>query len=206
MARTESTIGQEVNGTTYNKSEHTISTSIGGTTKEDKVVVSGEAYRSSYTALVTASAVTPSAAHMLAIEADGTNYIYITHMHMEQVALAGAATKMQMAGFRTTTAGSGGTASTARPLDTSTSAFGGLIRSIGTKGTEGVQLLQARIDLLAAQPTTGLSRPLWSWDMEERTGPIKIGNGTTDGFALKVITGIATATVDISISFYTLSY
>lgn len=202
----ESVIGAEVNGTTYNKNEHTISHSIGGTTKEDVVVVRGEAFRAAYSALVTASAVTPSAAHLLAIEADGTNYIYITHMEMDQVAMAGAATKMQLAGFRTSTAGSGGTASTARPLDTATSAFGGLIRSIGTKGTEGVQLLQARIDLLATQPTTGINRPLWVWDADELTGPIKIGNAITDGFALKVITGIATATVDISIRFYTLSY
>jgi hypothetical protein len=203
MARTESVIGiTEGSG----KSFHTISTSIGGTTKEDQVVILGEAFRSSYTALVTASAVTPSAAHMIAIEADGTNYIYITRMSMDQVVMAGAATKMQMAGFRTTTAGSGGTSVTARPLDTATSAFGGLIRSIGTKGTEGVQLLQARIDLLATQPTVALNRPIWTWEADKITGPIKVGNATTDGFVLKVVTGIATATVDISVDFYTLSY
>ena len=182
---------------------HSWSRTIGGTAKEGQFVLPEEHVLATYSALAAGIATTTSAAHLICIEADGTNYIRLHRIWVQQVVGAGSATLAQLALFRTTTASSAGSSVTARPYDGADSAFGGVIRTIPTKGTEGVQLLQARLWLtntIAANPNT------WEWVARPDQKPLIIGPAVTDGVALKIITGIATSTVDITLEFTSTSY
>jgi hypothetical protein len=60
--------------------------------------------------------------------------------------------------------------------------------------------LQKRLWLtntIAAQPVS------WEWQalLSDARKPIIIGPATTDGICLKIVTGIATSTLDISVTF-----
>lgn len=187
------------------KNFHTNSKSIGGTTKEDQFVIPGEHPIATYTALAAGISTATSASHLITIEADGTNYIRIHRLWIQQVAAAGSATLAQLAWFRTTTASSGGSSITARPLDSTDSAFGGVIRTIPTKGTEGVQLYQWRMGLSNSAPAAA-NPNVMEWTARTDQKPVIVGPATTDGLALKIITGIASGTVDITIEFTVTSY
>lgn len=169
---------------------------------EDLRVVPAEPADPTFTALASGIATTTSASHLIFIQADGTNYTRIKRIYVEQVAAAGSSTLAQLQIIRTSTAGSGGGAITARPMDTA-DAYTGTIQTLpSSKGTEGVTLLQKRLWLpnsIAAQPNS------WEWVAGEQDNrkPIVIGVTSTDGICLKIVTGIASATVDISITFTT---
>jgi len=207
MARTESVVAvTEGSG----KNFHTISTSIGGTTKEDQIVVLGEHYLATYVMNGTAIATTTSASHLFALEADGTNYIRIHRIYVAQSDdVPAAASLAQLQVYRTTTASTTGTALSPRPFDfADTNPFGGRAVSIpGAKGTEGNMLLQGRIYLatsaVAASPT------FWEWPGNATATvkkPIIVGPAITDGIALKIVTGIASAALDYTVEFTVSSY
>jgi hypothetical protein len=138
---------------------------------------------------------------------DGTLYTRIKRIYVEQVVGATTRTLAELSVFRLSTAGTGGTAITARGRDSADSYAGGVMTLPTVKGTEGVELLHKRLQLLnTADVAANLANPnSWEWlahgEMNEK--PIIIGPATTDGIALKLITGIAVSTLDISITFTT---
>jgi hypothetical protein len=202
MARAESVVAlTEGSG----KNFHTISNSYGGTTKEDQVVVLGLAANPKYSGIANAVATTTSAAHLFAIEADGANYVEIKSVVITQVAGATTQTLAQFQGFRTTTASTTGTALAPKAFN-STGTYGGRCVSIpGAKGTEGNQLTQGRLQLqtTAQVAATTVNPNEWRWDARLEDEPILFGPATTDGFVIKIVTGIATSTVDIVVEFIT---
>ncbi len=107
--------------------------------------------------------------------------------------------------YRLSTAGSGGGAVSARPFDSAdTNPYGGTIQTLpSSKGTEGNRLWFDKIWLtnsIAAQPNS------IEWVARDNMKPIIIGSATTDGIAIKITTGIASATVDINVEFTVTPY
>lgn len=179
----------------------TDSRSVVGVTKEAQYTLLAPSAWTTYTACATGVATTTSAAHLIAWNADGTNYGRLIGLVVEQAALAGAAATAQLQVYRLTTLGSGGGTVNARPTDgADTDPFGGSVLTLNSsKGTEGNLLLQKRLGLVAAQPVNQLNR--WEWTADSNMKPIIIGTATSSGLALKIVTGIATSTVDITLTF-----
>jgi hypothetical protein len=169
---------------------------------QNMVVLIGEPHQPTLTALATGISAATSASHLIFIQADGTLITRIKRIFVEQVAAAGSATLAQLQVIRTSTAGSGGGAITARGLDAADS-YSGTIQTLpSSKGTEGVTLIQKRLWLtnsIAAQPNS------WEWLARGHHGQkaLTIGPTATDGICLKIVTGIASATVDITVEFTT---
>lgn len=182
------------------KAQHTWQRTISATNKEDTFVLLAEPANPTYGALAASVVTTTSASHLIFIQADGTNYTRIKRIYVEQVVAATTATLAQLQVIRTTTAGSGGTAVTARGFD-SADTYAGTIQTLpSTKGTEGNTLLQRRLWLLSTVNTQPFS---WEWLAQESDArkPIIIGPSSTDGICLKLVTGIAVGTLDIAITF-----
>ena len=200
MARAESVVAvTEGSG----KNFHTISNAYGGTTKEDQVVVLGLTNNAKYASIANSIATTTSAAHLSVLEADGTNYLEIKSVLIRQVVGATTYTLAQFQGFRTTTASTTGTALAPKAFNGTGTYAGRAVSIPGAKGTEGNQLLQGRLALLttAQVAATTVQPNEWRWDARLEDEPIIVGPATTDGFAIKIVTGITTSTVDIIIEF-----
>lgn len=199
-----SVIGAEQNGVTYNKNYDTFQRTISSVAKEDQIVLLGEPVLATYTFAAQAVATTTSASHLAFIQGDGTNYTRIHWFEIEQQALAGAAATAEIRVYRTTTAGTGGTTISCYPTDGSdTSPYaGGAMTLPSSKGTEGVLLYQCRVPLVAAQPV-GVPR---RWQQSNYEKPWIIAPATTNGLVWKIVTGIATSTVNITIGFSVSSY
>lgn len=181
---------------------HTDEKSYGGTNKNDQYTLLADSRRVTYTAVMEAVSCATSAAHVAILQADGTNYTKLWGIDIQQVGLPTAA----LANFqilRTTTAGSGGTSISAYPMDgADTSPYGGVIQTLpSSKGTEGVMLLKRRISMVAALPVS--SDQSWSWRADTNQKPITVGTANTGGVCLKIVTGIASLTVDVILHFYT---
>jgi hypothetical protein len=171
---------------------------------ENQIVIPGEPAQPTFEIICTAISTATSASHLVMIQADGTLYTRIKRIYVEQVGAAGSATLAQLQIVRVSTAGSGGSAITARGRDSADS-YSGTIQTLpSSKGTEGNILLNKRLALSNTAATTANPNN-WEWKAETQTGQkgITIGSATTDGVVLKIITGIASATVDISITFTT---
>src|SRR5687768_778861 len=201
MARTEGVVAvTEGSG----KNFHTISTSFGGTTKEDQVIQqSALHYLPKYFANGTAISTATSASHLFALEADGTNYLLVTRIFIAQSDdVPAAASLAQLQIFRTTTASLTGTALNARPASLAdTTPYAGRCVSLpGTKGTEGDMLMQGRIYL----PTSAVADDphTWEWKMGPGEAPIVVGAAVTAGIVGKIVTGIASAALDYTVEFY----
>jgi hypothetical protein len=197
----ESTVGVD-EGT--DKYLHTMQRTISATAKEDQYVLDGEPAAATYVAIAKTIVTTTSASHILFLMGDGTNYCRMRRLFVRQVVAAGAATLAELSIFRLSTAGSGGGAITARPYDSADAAFGGTIQTLpSSKGTEGVELWHDRLWLtnsIAAQPNSV------EWVARPGQKPIIWGSATTDGIALKIVTGIATSTLDVMVEFTNLAY
>lgn len=193
----ESTIGTEVNGTTYNKNVHTFARTIGGTAKEDMIVLLGEPALPTYTAVASAITTT-SASHLFFLQGDGTLYTRVNWFEVSQQTM-GTAAVAEIRVYRTTTAGSGGGAISCYPTDgADTSPYAGTAQTLpSSKGTEGVLLHTFRLPLVASTPTLGTYR--WERQMYEK--PWIIAPATTNGLCWKLITGIATDTLNITVGF-----
>lgn len=202
MAASDSVI-QITDAASATKYLHTSSRSYGGTTKEDQLYLKAQPVRATYRAYCSAVITTTSASHLAFIQADGTNYSFITGFWIAQTTLAGAVATANVQVIRTSTAGTGGTTISAYPLDAAdTSPYAGTVMTLPTaKGTEGVTLMGGPVGITATNPMTTVNQ--WFWRADDDEKPITIGTATTDGICFKLITGIATSKVDITLEFYT---
>lgn len=191
---------------TPDKQLDTFQRTISSEAVEDQIVLPGEHAVASWSAVASGISTATSTSHLIFIQADSTNYTRIQRIYVSQAALAGGAATAELQVLRTTTAGSGGTTVNGRPYDgADTNPYPGTIQTLpSSKGTEGVVLLNGRLGLVAAQPVNSLNR--WEWSHNMHTKPIIIAPGTANGICLKIITGIATSTVDILVEFSQTSF
>ena len=183
------------------KNISTQSRTISALTRDEQIFLPGEPFQVTYTAIARDISIATSADHVLFVQADGTNICRLVRMTIAQSTLAGAVGTADFRLMRTTTAGSGGTTVNGRPFDDAdTDPYGGTAQTLPTsKGTEGNQLLQRRLGLVATNPMD--ARNLVEWLAGPRSKPILFGTATTKGLAVKIATGIATAKVDVELEF-----
>lgn len=176
---------------------------IAATTRHQQVVLLGDPSAATYTAVGIGVSAATSAAHLLFVQGDGSNYARV-HRIKVQTRGVGTAGVLDIRVLRTSTAGSGGSTINGRPFDAGdTDPYGGTIQTLPTsKGTEGNQLLQAAIPTYAATGSVGT----WEWRAADRSKPIILGTSTANGICVKVQTGIASITVDVEVEFTVTSF
>lgn len=171
--------------------------SIGSNTiYQDRVVV-GEPVVATYTAsTVTAISAATAAAHLVQVMAGASLRVPIRRIQLWQVANAGAAAVAQIAIYRLTSAGTGGTAITPSPLDPADGASGATMMTLPTaKGTEGALLWSGTVTFTNAAQGAGFGPVLDISFVDDAVKDITIAAGTSNGIALKHITGVASVTV-----------
>lgn len=190
------------------KNLDTMARSIGGNTVQQQAVFLAEPIEQTYTFTAQNVATTTSASHLAFIQGDGTLYTRVNWFEIEQQTMAGSAAIAEIRVYRTTTAGSGGGSISCYPVDgADTSPYGGVAMTLpSSKGTEGVLLYQCRLPLLAAVPTATGVTALRRWERHPYEKPLIIAPATTNGLVWKIVTGIATSTVNITIGFTTTAY
>ena len=170
---------------------------IGANTVHDEVVIPGEPYLASYT-IVSELAATSTLAvandHLLQIMAGSTLKVYIRRIEVIQYSVVTAAAFFLLRLHRLTTAGTGGTGVTPRPLDTTDAAAGTTAQVRPTsKGTEGVLVggaLPYTMQTLAA--SNAQMTPIYAWDFDRpRSKSLIIPAGTANGIAVKNISTAA---------------
>lgn len=187
------------------KKLHAFQRTIGANDVQDEVVILGEQYLATYTNDPGASCNTTTInKHLIQVMAGASLNVYIRWIGIYQTTLAGAATLMNFQIRRLTTAGTGGTAATWRPLDSTDTAAGMAAMTMPTAlGTEGVSLWSATCPVVAAVPAVPLEDGMliWQWPPPS-TSPlvhktIRIPAGTTNGICLKNTAALATAAYSV---------
>lgn len=188
------------------KKLHAFDKTIGANVVLDEVNVLGEPYLASYTVTrtVAASAATAND-HWLQVMAGASLNLYIRRILLYQAALATTAAFGQVAIFRLTTAGTGGTALTPAGLDPGDAAAGATAMMTPTaKGTEGGLIWVGAVgwtQTVATQTRDPLLLDLRFGLPGGHEKSLKIGSGTTNGIAIKGISAIAAASVYVNVWF-----
>ena len=202
MAATESLIGITPGSGQY---LHVAARAVASTSTEEQYVVPAEGTLPTYTAIARGVRVNTANSHLLFVQGDGTNYVRLRRVKIRQANIATAST-LDIRVLRTSTAGGGTGAISARAFDTAdTTPYAGTVQSLpSTKGTEGAELLSFRLGLTASNPITSANQEEWIAGRHNEK-PIIVGNATTDGFCVKNIGSSATE-VDVEAEFTTSSY
>lgn len=193
------TAGSGTHGRTHTRS-------YSGTTKHTEYVMVDDADLPTYTVIAANISVATSADHILQIMAGSANNVRIDRVLLRQRTLASATTQLLVDVFRLSTAGTGGSTVTARAHDPADGAYSGACMTLpSSKGTEGVQPFRLYASMASAQPITSLNEDEWTpYGLHEK--PLIIAAGTSNGFAFKVNSGIASATVDLLVTFRECDY
>lgn len=189
---------------------HTWNRTIGANSVEDEFTLPGLNPYATYSFLVGGISGATSSDHMLQIMAGASLNVYILRIKVQQAAVMTTAAEFSCDIFRLTSAGTGGTSATARPMDGSDSAAGCTGMTLPTvKGTEsGSALDRLRfwgIQTIGAGGLAGTG-PLVEWTPRPFGKPIRIAAGTSNGIALKVATGRAAITCDLAVDLVELNY
>lgn len=161
---------------------------------DERVVLGEQKALATYTVIATGQSTATANSHLIQIMAGASLKVRIRRIQLYQVAVATAAVLMDLRILRLTTAGTGGTALTPAPLDTSDSASGATAMIQPTvKGTEGVTLWNGAAYMMqtiaASSPAT---EPIVDLDFDRpRSKPLIIAAGATNGICLKNITAVA---------------
>lgn len=196
MAASESLIGL-LQAVSPDKYLHTLARTYAGTVKEDQGFFLANSGEVTYTATCKGIITTTAGAHLAFIQADGTNYTRLYGVFAKQSTLSGAVNTVDISGFRTTTAGSGGGAISARPMDTGdTNPYAGTIQTLpSSKGTESDLLFTLQVGVTATNPMT--SQYADSWQFSPFVKPIILGTAASGGCAVKQINAVATNKLDL---------
>lgn len=190
------------------KKLHALSRTVSGLTVYDEAVVAAPPHLASYVARAYSVSTATAGSHLLQIMAGSTNNVYVTKIRMYQVAMAGALSLGEFSLVRLTTAGSGGTAVTPAPLDTTDAAAGATAQTLPTAlGTLGTTLYTSSGVLIAAL-TAAVSRyepMLYDFD-SPYTKPLRIPAGVTNGLAVRNVAAVAGSTVTVEVTFFEASY
>lgn len=183
------------------KKAHTFQRVIGANTIEDQMVLHGEQYLAEYVATPAAVSTATAASHLCQIMAGASFTVYVRSIEIYQVAAATAAAIDEIDIFRLTTAGTGGTAVTPLPLDTTDAASGATCMTLPTvKGTEAAQPIYRVsaqfLQTIATQPGGRQANLIAFFDFDTLRGKaLRIPAGAANGIAVKNITARAAGTV-----------
>jgi hypothetical protein len=184
------------------KKLHTWQRTIGANNVEDEYVLLGENALASYIVGTGATSTATANSHLLQIMAGASNKVRIRRIEMYQTGLATTAAIMDLAIYRLSTAGTGGTAYTPQPLDPSDTAAGCSGMGLPTvKGTEGgTAVWGGNIYMMqTASATAPLLQPLVIDFDRPRSKPLVIAAGATNGIAIKNFTAIAAGSVKFTV-------
>lgn len=175
---------------------HTANRTISSVSVEDQAVIPAEHFVKTYSVSFTNISVATANDHIVSICADGTNYIRLQHIFIQQHAFATARALDDICVFRISTTPTGGTSVSARPFQPSdTDPWGGDVRTLpSAKGTEGNQMLKLPLWLAQSAENT-LTGNRVEWQHNRHTQPIIVGTATTAGLVIKTVTACAAATV-----------
>lgn len=192
------------------KKQHSFQRTIGANTVEDNVVLAGLPYLPTYTAVFSGISTATSASHIIQLMAGASLNVYVLRIVIDQLALATTAAYNEFRLYRLSTAGTGGSAVTANPFDTTAAAAGAAGMTLpSSKGTEGT-LLDVAVPYLMQTAGASVTRPLplysWQADASGIIAPIRIAAGTSNGIAVKNISATAAATVSGTITFVEASF
>lgn len=158
-----------------------------------------------YTVTAAGVATTTAASHLMQLMAGSSLNVRIRRIRVTQNAAAGSVSVYPLQLVRVTTAGTGGTAITARPYDTAASAAGAAGMTLpSAKGTEGNILWDESIWLATGAIPGVLNK--FEWVQLPNSQPLIIAAGTSNGIVIKNTSGIATSTLDIAVEFTETSY
>lgn len=179
---------------------HTFNRTIGANSVEDDVIINGEHYLASYHGGNTAAiSFATAASHLFQIMAGASLKVYVRRIRVYQMVGATAAAFAQVQVLRLTTAGTGGTALTPNPRETTDSASGHTFMTLPTaKGTEGVEVDSGTFEAIQTVPVAGggyRGTLIFEGIYDDlRSKSLVIPAGTTNGIALKLVTALAAAT------------
>jgi len=184
------------------KKLHFFERTIGANIVQDEVVLLGEPYLATYTLVAEGVSTATAASHLLQIMAGSALTVRIRWIQIQQSGLAGAAGTTRIELVRLTTAGTGGGAITAAKMDTTDGAGGVTGMTLPTvKGTETTVVFADSLGLVAAAPVLQAGKVIWGVAPPAANHkPLMIPAGTSNGIAIKNISGLASGTVDIVVS------
>jgi hypothetical protein len=184
------------------KKLHTFNRTIGVNSVEDEVVLFGENYLASYTVDTGNVSTATANSHILQIMAGASLKVRVRRIEVWQYALATAAALMDLRVYRLTTAGTGGTAFAAAPLDTTDAAAGAQPMLLPTvKGTEGILIVTGRPYMMQTIGASNqLSQPIAVWDFDRpRSKPLIIAAGVANGIAIKNVDAVAAGSIIVNV-------
>lgn len=187
------------------KKFHTWSRVVSAQTVEQQFVLPGEFVYATYTVVASLISVATAADHLLQIMAGASLNVRIRRIYVRQAAAVTAASSSGIDVVRLTTAGTGGTAVTPRPLDTADAAAGCTAQTLPTaKGTEGSIVLEDRIGLIQTQPVVDTAK--MEWRQSPNAKPLIIPAGVANGIAIKNLNANAGASVTITVELVETAY
>lgn len=181
---------------------------IGANTVIDEFVIPGEYPMPTYFAEASGSSIATANDHSLQLMAGASLKLRIRRIRIEQRANVTTAGLCVFEIWRLTSAGTGGTAVTARPFDTADTAGATAMTVPTVKGTESVRLMSTIVTLRQAVSTTGspADDALFEWAQLPNEKPIVVPAGTTNGLAIKNVTAVAAGSITALIEFVETSF
>lgn len=186
------------------KRQHSWQRTISSIPVEDNFVIPGEFPLPSYIASSTAIAASTAAAHCMELMAGASAHVRIRRIRVEQDGLITTAASQQIQVWRLTTAGTGGSVITPRPLDTTDAAATATAMTLpSAKGTESLMIDQRSLFCIQVVPTAGATTPaaVWEWKGMDGHKGLIIPAGTANGISIKCASARAGLTVTVSIEF-----
>lgn len=189
---------------------HSNSKTVGANTVHDEYTIPGEFPSASYTVSASAMSTATASSHLLQIMAGASLNVYIRRIRIEQLANATTAALNSYLLIRLSSAGTGGSALTPAPLDTTDSASGATAMTLpSSKGTETTEIRRETLVMRQAFLTTATQPEetiTWEWVPRDGIKSLRIAAGTTNGICIKNGSAIAGGTVIVYVEFIELSY
>ena len=183
------------------KKVHTWQRTIGANNVEDEFTIPGEYPYASYSVDSGNVSAATAASHLLQVMAGASLPVRIRRIRIEQFANATTGAAMALSITRLSTAGTGGTAVTPRPFDTTDAAAGATAMTLPTvKGTETVSIFEMVLTMRQTVAAAGTQPDdFWEWTQLPNTKPIIIPAGAANGICIKNGTAIAAGTVIVTV-------
>lgn len=165
------------------KKAHAWDRTIGANTVLDEFTLPGEYPLATYAIVASGLAWTTTQRDMLQVMAGSSLNVRIRRITITQIAGISAVGLREIVVYRLTSAGTGGTSITARPLDSADAAAGCTAMSKPTSnGTQGVEVL--RRGAWWGTSATPSNPTLLTWEPPPGSKPLIIPAGTANGIAL----------------------
>lgn len=186
---------------------HTWQRTVGANNVEDEFTILGEYPLATYSVAAAAVSTVTAASHLLQIMAGGSLNVYVRRIWVSQNNMATAASSMRVQLIRLTSAGTGGSATTPAPYDTSDAASGATAMTLPTvKGTEGTSLRIDNFQLIQTAPVGGGPNGYALDFTGHHAKAIRIPAGATNGIAIKNVDAIAGAGLNVVVEIVEASF